>query len=486
MAWAFDPRQSFVFIRGREELRVIIVMNTTIHARYSFHKISAYHERASPRPMIICRAPFSSIIPRWTCSIRQEKKPRAYQFVKMSTKRKIPPTTGNANGSMPKKIKASSLKEPHPFHQDAEEHGIVLRKFYPHEMSNARALAYNDNKLPRPIEQLQAAQRDTMAARRKAKVGDAVVHWFKMDLRMSDNTALSMASLKAKEAGVPLICMYIASPEDWEAHLTGPIRVDFMLRTLVDLRADLANLEVPLYMETVEKRKNIPSRIAELMDDWGSNHLFANMEYEVDELRREAKIVKLLAGKGKSFEVVHDTCVVPPGKLSTGTGRQYAVYSPWYRSWMAHIHSNLDLLEEHTILPFENPGLTRQKFKGLFDMDPPKPPASKQLSAEEAKRFRAFWPSGEHEAEKRLKKFCEERIGGYGDKRNFPWENGTSSLSVHLASGTISARACIRAAREHNTTKKLDSGKQGIQTWISEVAWRDFYKHVLVNWPYVW
>lgn len=403
----------------------------------------------------------------------------------MATKRKIPPTNGNANVAIPKKIKSSALNEPHPFHQEAEEHGIVLRKFYPHEMSNERALAYNDNKLPRPIEQLQAAQRDTMAARRKVKVGDAVVHWFRMDLRTSDNTALSMASQKAKEAGVPLICLYIASPQDWEAHLTGSIRVDFMLRTLADLRADLAALNIPLYMETVEKRKDITARIAWLMEEWGANHLFANMEYEVDELRREAKMVKMLADKGKVFEVVHDTCVVPPGKLMTGTGRQYAVYSPWYRSWMAHIHSNLELLEENAE-PFENPESTRTAFKKLFDCKVPDAPTSKQLSADDAKRFHAFWPTGQKEAAKRLKKFCEERIGGYADKRNFPWENATSSLSVHLASGTISARACIRAAREHNTTKKLDGGKQGIQTWISEVAWRDFYKHVLVNWPYVW
>lgn len=402
----------------------------------------------------------------------------------MSTKRKVPPTNVNVN-TKPKKIKASSLKEPHPFHKDAEEHGIVLRKFYPHEMSNARALAYNENKLPRPIELLQAAQRDTMAARRKVKVGDAVVHWYKMDLRTSDNIALSMASMKAKDAGVPLIALYIVSPEDWEAHLTGPIRVDFMLRTLEVLKNDLAKLDIPLYIETVEKRKDIPTRIVSLMDEWGANHLFTNMEYEVDELRREAKTVKLLADKGKVFEVVHDTCVVPPGKLMTGSGKQYAVYTPWYRTWVAHIHSNLDLLEEYDS-PVQNPGSTRNVLKKLFESQVPEAPASKKLAAEDVKRFRAFWPPGEHEAHKRLKKFCEEKIGNYAEKRNVPWENGTSSLSVHLASGTISARACIRAARECNTTKKLDGGKQGIQTWISEVAWRDFYKHVLVNWPYVW
>lgn len=423
--------------------------------------------------------------PTSTYSVRQQHNLWAYKYMDMSTKRKAPPTNGNANGSTPKKIKGSSLTEPHPFHKDAEEHGIVLRKFYPHEMSNARALAYNENNLPRPIEQLQAAQRDTMAARKKAKVGGTIVHWFKMDLRISDNLALSMASQKAKESGVPLIAMYIVSPEDWEAHLTGSIRVDFMLRTLEVLKADLAKLDIPLYIETVDKRKNIPTRIASLMDEWDANNLFANMEYEVDELRREAKIVKLLAGSGKAFEVVHDTCVVPPGRLTTGAGKQYAVYSPWYRSWMAHIHANLDLLEEYD-RPTQNPGSTKKAFKKLFESRVPDPPASKKLAAEDAKRFRAFWPPGEHEAQKRLNKFCEERISGYGEKRNFPWENGTSSLSVHLASGTISARACIRAAREHNTTKKLDGGKQGIQTWISEVAWREFYKHVLVNWPYVW
>lgn len=406
-------------------------------------------------------------------------------FANMSSKRKVSVSNGAANGTAPKKPKNASLSDPHPFHKDAEEHGIVLRKFYPHEMSNTRAVAYNENKLPRPMEVVQAAQQETAAARRTVAVGDAVAHWFKMDLRTSDNRALSMAAAKAKEAGVPLIGLYVVSPQDWEAHFTSAIRVDFTLRTLEVLKADLEKLDIPLHIETVEKRQEVPARIASLLQAWGANHLFANLEYEVDELRREAKMVKMLAEQGKAFEVVHDTCVVPPGKLMSGAGRQYAVYSPWYRSWMAHIHSNLDLLEECDP-PTSNPDSTRAKFGHLFDSQSPDAPVSKKLSVEESKRYRSLWPAGEHEAHKRLGKFCEERIGSYAAKRNFPADNGTSSLSVHLASGTLSARACVRSARDHNSTKKLDGGSQGIQTWISEVAWRDFYKHVLVNWPYVW
>lgn len=377
------------------------------------------------------------------------------------------------------------LRKPHPWSKVAEDQGIVQRKYYPAEMSTDRARSYAEEGLMRPMEELVKTQREVFDKQKNVKVGESVVHWFKCDLRTSDNTSLALASAKAQEAGVPLICMYIVSPEDFEAHLTAPVRVDFILRTLEVLKEDLAKLDIPLYVETVEKRKDIPKRITSLLSDWGANHLFANMEYEVDELRRERRLIKQLTDAGKAFEVSHDTCVVAPGQLRSGSGNQYAVYTPWYKSWMAHIHSNLELLDLHDP-PAKNPAEARKKFKSLFDTSIPSAPDNKKLSKDETKRFHSLWPSGEQEAKKRLDKFCEERIGGYADKRNLPADNGTSSLSVHLASGTISARTCVRTARDRNKSKKLDGGAQGIVTWISEVAWRDFYKHVLVRWPYVW
>ncbi|KAF7559240.1 hypothetical protein G7046_g4920 [Stylonectria norvegica] len=388
------------------------------------------------------------------------------------------PKLANGSGS------SNGLREPHHLAEEAAENGIAIRKFYPAEMNNARARAYNSDELPRPIEDLVSALTDTAHQRNNVAVKDAVVHWFKMDLRHEDNRALALASEKANQAGVPLIAMYIVSPQDFEAHLRSPVRVDFMLRTLGVLKQDLAKLDIPLYIETVEKRKKVPGRILELMEEWGANHLFANMEYEVDELRREAAMVRDLAENGKSFEVVHDTCVVAPGSLQSGSGRQYAVYSPWYKTWVAHIHENLDLLELYEP-PAKNPTTARSSYQKLFDIKIPDAPESKALTEEEKQRFHALWPCGEHEAKKRLEKFCEEKISGYKDRRNLPADNGTSCLSVHLASGTISSRTCVRTARDRNKTKKLNAGNDGIQTWISEVAWRDFYKHVLVNWPYV-
>ena len=234
------------------------------------------------------------------------------------------------------------------------------------------------------------------------------------------------------------------------------------------MKKDLAKLNIPVYVETVEKRKQIPGRILELLEEWGASHLFTNMEYEVDELRREAKLVRECLEKGIAMDVLQDTCVVSPGELTSGTGKQYAVYTPWYRSWVAHIYSKPKLLDLFDA-PEKNPSRAREKFSELFNSKVPDAPENKKLSAEEKKRFQSMWPAGEEAAHERLKKFAKDRMGAYKARRNFPAETGTSSLSAYFACGSLSARTAVQTAREYNGTRKLDGGNQGIQIWISEV-----------------
>ncbi|KAG9232939.1 putative Deoxyribodipyrimidine photo-lyase [Amylocarpus encephaloides] len=398
------------------------------------------------------------------------------------------PPESKANGSS-KKSKITNgtsdpLHKPHHSAQEAEENGIVLRKFYPHEMSNERAIAYNNDELPRPIDVLASALEETRDQRDRIEVGDAVVHWFKCDLRTKDNKALDTASETAKEKGVPLVAMYIVSPQDFEAHLTAPVRVDFILRTLEVLKEELAMLDIPLYVETVEKRKTIPDRIMELLKEWNARHLFANLEYEVDELRREAELVRSCLENGVAFDVMADTCIVSPGELTSGTGKQYSVYTPWFRAWIAYIHEHNDVLDLFGP-PSKNPSSARKRFSKIFDSKIPSAPSNKKITDEEKTRFKSMWPPGEAEAHSRLSKFLDDRARKYDETRNFPFAATTSCLSAHFAAGTLSTRTAVRAARSYNSTTKLNGGNQGLQTWISEVAWRDFYRHVLAHWPYV-
>lgn len=392
-----------------------------------------------------------------------------------------------ANGtldSLTKKTKNNDPPVPNESTADCES-DIVDREFYPPEMSNARCLQYSNNSLIRPIDALNSALQRTKPQRDAIEVQSAVVHWFKCDLRTADNKALSLASAKAKSHGVPLICIYIISPQDFKAHLTSAVRVDFILRTLEVLKADLGKLDIPLYVETVEKRKAIPDVMFELCDKWGAKHVFANVEYEVDELRREALMVESGVEKSVAVEVVPDTCVVSPGELSSKTGNQYAVYTPWFRAWIAYLHSHPDQLDLFPP-PSKNPASARRDYADIFEREIPSAPENKTLSTEEKARFKKMWPPGEHEAQDRLAAFLEAKITKYHETRNFPAVPGTSGISVHLAAGTLSARTAVARARDVNSSKKLDGGNAGITTWISEVAWRDFYKHVLAHWPYVW
>ncbi|KAH7066216.1 DNA photolyase, FAD-binding/Cryptochrome, partial [Paraphoma chrysanthemicola] len=376
-------------------------------------------------------------------------------------------------------------------HSRSEERaGIVDRRYYPAEMSNERCSMYNANEIPRPIEILEKALQETQAAREKIRVGktggngDAVVHWFKRDLRVRDNTGLAKAFELAKEKGVGIICVWIMSPQDWEAHLVSPAKCDFELRSVDMLRKELDELDIPLYTETVSHRKNVTGRLVELAQKWNVKNVFCNLEYEPDELRREARLVRLTTDKGINFDPQHDDCVVPPGSLKTGGGKQYAVYSPWFRQWVAHLHAHPHLLNERP-MPNKNPTGFRDKYRTLFESQIPNLPDSKSLTSEEKMRFHSLWPAGEAAALDRLERFLTEKVGKYSATRNFPALNSTGRVSAHHAAGTLAARTSVRMARDVNSSKKLDGGQEGIKGWISEVAWRDFYRHVLVHWPYV-
>ncbi|KAF2221679.1 deoxyribodipyrimidine photo-lyase [Elsinoe ampelina] len=390
-----------------------------------------------------------------------------------------PPTTSSIpvkNHTSPSPATSSSSTTSAPSFRQA--------KYYPPEMSNERCQAYIDGRIPRPITALRKTLDSTLPARQKIPVGAAVVHWFKRDLRVHDNRALAAAWKLADENKVPLVGLYLVSPQDYEAHCTGRVRVDFELRSVGVLRGDLAGRDIPLHVEVVEMRKGVVGRVLEVVRGYGAKHVFCNMEYEVDELRREERLVRLGVEEGVSVEVLHDDTVVPPGILATGQGKQYAVYSPWFRAWCARVNAHPVLLEESPA-PGRNPEGSREKFKKVFGMEVPEAPKEFALDEEEKERYGKLWPAGEHEALARLDKFLEARINKYKDTRNLPGMDTTTKLSPHLAAGTLSARTAVRLAREKSGTKKVDAGSEGIKTWISEVAWRDFYVHVMAWWPFV-
>ena len=65
-----------------------------------------------------------------------------------------------------------------------------------------------------------------------------------------------------------------------------------------------------------------------------------------------------------------------------------------------------------------------------------------------------------------------------------PARAAVGPAAVFPGAGAISPRQCLQAAAEANLGE-IDSGRKGVTTWISELVWREFYRHILVDYPRV-
>jgi deoxyribodipyrimidine photolyase len=87
----------------------------------------------------------------------------------------------------------------------------------------------------------------------------------------------------------------------------------------------LARLNVPLHVSLHSKRRTLPSHVISLLQSVNATRLFANIEYEVDELRRDITVCNLAKDKGILPNFFHDKLIVEPGLLSTKQGKPFSV-----------------------------------------------------------------------------------------------------------------------------------------------------------------
>ncbi|KAL1747686.1 DNA photolyase, FAD-binding/Cryptochrome [Schizophyllum fasciatum] len=343
--------------------------------------------------------------------------------------------------------------------------------------------------------------------------GECVVYWMRMqDMRIEDNRALSLASQEAQTTKKPLVVIYVISPQDYAAHDRGARRIDFMLRNLRIIKIKLDEMNIPLHVVTHTPRRTLPRRIISLLSLVGAHKLYANIEYEVDELRRDNQVCDTARKDGMKATFVHDKCVVEPGVAVKKDGSYYAVYSPFQRLWLATLNEHQARFLDASPEPTANSKSARklEKLRDLFNGTVPESVEGFELPENDRQRMEEYWPAGEEAALLVLDRFLStksrpEQAGGvdplsqgaedsekhsrvqvYGDERDRVDADTTSRISPYLATGVISARRCVRTTMKLTGSSKVDGGRNtGIGRWVQELAWRDFYVSVLAGFPRV-
>ena len=290
-----------------------------------------------------------------------------------------------------------------------------------------------------------------------------VIHWFRRDLRISDNIALNEAAKRAEN----IIPVFIFE----DAFRTGPdvgaARLAFLLQSVESLRKNLAELGHDLVIRCGKSEEILPKLCKEV----NAQAVFANKRYEPYAQRRDERITTALYKAGFGFELFKDAVVWEEEEILTQSGKPYTVFTPYSKAWKAKP------------IPPPKPKLKIRNQKSPIRNLPSDPlPASPEAVGYPLKQI--VPPGGERAARDLLRKFMAGPVYAYGGNRNFPAVEGTSNLSPHLRAGTIGIRtilAELKQARE----KAKPSQKPGCEVYLNELIWRDFYLQVLHNFPHV-
>jgi len=291
-----------------------------------------------------------------------------------------------------------------------------------------------------------------MPAYRKA------IHWFRRDLRLTDNTALHHA---AADAGT-VIPVYLLSGWKGAHRWTGPGRQSFLAGCLASLAANIEAAGGRLIF-----REGDPVRaLGQLIAETGAEAVYVNRDPDPHGQAVEERLAAYCEEQGVVLHTFKDVVLHERDEVLTGSGGPFRVFTPYRRAWQK--------LPKPAVLPavkhFRDPGeLLSLPCPDLARWGLPAPSAQ-------------VLPAGERAARDRMKQAMEKVLAHYGERRDIPEGQTTSRLSQDLRFGTVSIRELhARATALQQGAPAALAGS--IDSWINELAWREFYMQILWRFP---
>ena len=289
------------------------------------------------------------------------------------------------------------------------------------------------------------------------------VHWHRRDLRCHDNRGLARAAGLTDDAAGPAAPLFVFD-DDVLRH-GSPRRVRFMLDCLAALRAEYRDRGSDLLVRRGDPREVVPTVAAEFDVD----RVVWNRDYSGLARERDADVRRALAEADRPRHAVHDHLHHEPGSITTNAGDTYAVYTYFWKKWR-------DREKEE---PFPAP-----EREDLADVSGDPLPTLADLGFDDPDG--SVPEAGHDAARERLERFCDGPVERYEEDREYPAREGTSRLSADLKWGTIGVREVYDATAEAKAVAAGDEDAvESVEAFQSQLAWREFYTHVLADAPRV-
>ena len=289
--------------------------------------------------------------------------------------------------------------------------------------------------------------------------------WFRQDLRLGDNPALTQA-LADHTIVIPV---YIWSPEEEGNWPYGGASRWWLHQSLQSLTHSLQKKGSRLII----RKGSLWNELERLIKETKSVALYWNQRYEPEVRKQDGEILNKLKQSGITVNTFNGSLLYSPSKVLKEDGTPYKVFTPYWRKC-------LSLPEPETPLPIP---VTLTKVPDQIislDLD--------ALALEPKTHWDAglkrAWKAGEAEAQNQLKAFLHHHLVDYPVNRDIPGTDGTSRLSAYLHFGEISPHQVWHECKKYEFKKKAPGTIKASEVYLRELGWREFGYQLLYHFPH--
>jgi len=283
-----------------------------------------------------------------------------------------------------------------------------------------------------------------------------LILWFRRDLRLGDQPMLAAAVADGR-AVLPVFVL------DAEAEALGAA-ARWRLGLAVDAFARaLEGLGVRLLL----RRGSALEVFRKLIAETGARGVWWSRLYDPARVARDTSVKAALKAAGVEARSFAGHLLHEPWAVETGQGGFYRVFTPYWKAMRG--------------MPVAAPAAAPKRLRGVEHwpagdrLEDWRLGAAMNRGAEVVARYQTV---GEAAARERLGAFLAGPVDRYAEMRDFPGTAGTSGLSENLTYGEIGIREVWHAG-----LRARDEGRAGAESFLRELAWREFSYHLLHHTP---
>ncbi len=283
-----------------------------------------------------------------------------------------------------------------------------------------------------------------------------ILCWIRRDLRLADNQMLSAAA----GTGRPVIPVFLLDPEAQALGAAPKWRLGQGLAVFADGLQALGS-------RLILRRGPAVEGLRALIDETGADTVWWHRLYDGASVARDRAVKSALTEAGIDARSFPGHVLFEPWKVETGSGGPYRVYSPFWRAVRGR-PVGASLRAPATLVP-------PAAWPGSDDLADWRLGAAMNRGAGVVAKYARV---GAAAAQARLDEFLHGAVTDYARLRDFPGAAATSGLSENLTYGEISPRQIWNAG-----LAALEVGAGGAETFLKELAWREFAYHLIYHFP---